>query len=107
MQCAKARGVTVIPEINMPAHARAAVGLHEARYKRLMSEGKEAEANQFRLTDPADTSNVTSVQFYDKMSFINPVPAGCRHLVAKVMDEVVQMQLQAAGQPLTAWHYGW
>lgn len=58
---AKARGVTVIPEINMPAHARAAVVSMEARYKRLMAEGKEAEANQFRLTDPADTSNVTSV----------------------------------------------
>src|SRR5690606_7030598 len=67
---AKARGVTVIPEINMPAHARAAVVSMEARYQRLMNEGKEAEANQFRLTDPADTSNVTSVQFYDKMSFI-------------------------------------
>jgi hexosaminidase len=37
---AKARGVTVIPEINMPAHARAAVVSMEARYKRLMSEVK-------------------------------------------------------------------
>jgi hexosaminidase len=34
---AKARGVTVIPEINMPAHARAAVVSMEARYKRLMA----------------------------------------------------------------------
>ena len=102
---AKARGVTVIPEINMPAHARAAVVSMEARYKRLMAEGKEAEANQFRLTDPADTSNVTSVQFYDKMSFINPCQPGAATFVAKVMDEVAQMH-QAAGQPLTAWHYG-
>ncbi|MEW7865053.1 beta-N-acetylhexosaminidase [Aeromonas diversa] len=102
---AQARGVTVIPEINMPAHARAAVVSMEARYKRLMSEGKEAEANQFRLTDPQDTSNVTSVQFYDKMSFINPCQPGAATFVAKVMDEVAQMH-QAAGQPLTAWHYG-
>lgn len=102
---AKARGVTVIPEINMPAHARAAVVSMEARYKRLMAEGKEAEANQFRLTDPQDTSNVTSVQFYDKMSFINPCQPGAATFVAKVMDEVAKMH-QAAGQPLTAWHYG-
>lgn len=102
---AKARGVTVIPEINMPAHARAAVVSMEARYKRLLAEGKEAEANQFRLTDPDDTSNVTSVQFYDKMSFINPCQPGAATFVAKVMDEVAQMH-QAAGQPLTAWHYG-
>jgi hexosaminidase len=102
---AKARGVTVIPEINMPAHARAAVVSMEARYQRLMTEGKEAEANQYRLTDPADTSKVTSVQFYDKMSFINPCQPGATTFVAKVMDEVAQMH-QAAGQPLTAWHYG-
>lgn len=102
---AKARGVTVIPEINMPAHARAAVVSMEARYKRLMAEGKEAEANQFRLTDPADTSNVTSIQFYDKMSFINPCQPGSTNFVAKVMDEVAAMH-QAAGQPLTDWHYG-
>ncbi|MGL5223859.1 MAG: beta-N-acetylhexosaminidase [Aeromonas sp.] len=102
---AKARGVTVIPEINMPAHARAAVVSMEARYKRLMSEGKEAEANQFRLMDPNDTSNVTSVQFYDKKSFINPCQPGAATFVAKVMDEVAKMH-QAAGQPLTAWHYG-
>ncbi|MDO2947288.1 beta-N-acetylhexosaminidase [Aeromonas simiae] len=102
---AKARGVTVIPEINMPAHARAAVVSMEARYKRLLAEGKEDEALKFRLTDPQDTSNVTSVQFYDKMSFINPCQPGAANFVAKVMEEVAQMH-QAAGQPLTAWHYG-
>lgn len=102
---AKARGVTVIPEINMPAHARAAVVSMEARYKRLLAEGKEDEALKFRLTDPQDTSNVTSVQFYDKMSFINPCQPGAANFVAKVMEEVAKMH-QAAGQPLTAWHYG-
>jgi hexosaminidase len=45
------------------------------------------------------------VQFYDKMSFINPCQPGAATFVAKVMDEVAQMH-QAAGQPLTAWHYG-
>lgn len=102
---AKARGVTVIPEVNMPAHARAAVVSMEARYKRLMAEGKEQEANQYRLLDPADTSNITSVQFYDKMSFINPCQPGSSAFVAKVMDEVGAMH-KAAGQPLTVWHYG-
>ena len=45
------------------------------------------------------------MQFYDKMSFINPCQPGAAAFVAKVMDEVAQMH-QAAGQPLTAWHYG-
>lgn len=39
------------------------------------------------------------------MSFINPCQPGAATFVAKVMDEVAQMH-QAAGQPLTAWHYG-
>ncbi|MGL5949288.1 MAG: family 20 glycosylhydrolase, partial [Aeromonas sp.] len=102
---AKARGVTVIPEINMPAHARAAVVSMEARFKRLSAAGKTAEANEFRLTDPNDTSNITSVQFYDKMSFINPCQPSATAFVSKVMDEVAKLH-QSAGQPLTAWHYG-
>ncbi|MGR5470667.1 family 20 glycosylhydrolase, partial [Vibrio astriarenae] len=64
LKYAKARNIEVIPEIDMPAHARAAVVSMEARYDRLMEEGKEAEANEYRLMDPQDTSNVTTVQFY-------------------------------------------
>ncbi len=60
---AKARQIEVIPEIDMPAHARAAVISMEARYDRLMKEGNEQAAAQFRLLDPTDTSNTTGVQF--------------------------------------------
>ncbi|NMS64025.1 family 20 glycosylhydrolase, partial [Vibrio parahaemolyticus] len=42
LKYAKARNIEVIPEIDMPAHARAAVVSMEARYDRLMEEGKEA-----------------------------------------------------------------
>lgn len=38
LQYAKARHIEVIPEIDMPAHARAAVVSMEARYQRLMQE---------------------------------------------------------------------
>ncbi len=54
---ANARQIEVIPEIDMPAHARAAVVSMEARYDRLHKAGKEKEANEFRLVDPTDTSN--------------------------------------------------
>lgn len=102
---AQARGITVIPEINMPAHARAAVVAMEARYQRLSAEGKTKEAEQYRLTDPADTSNITSVQFYDRHSFINPCQPGAITFVDKVMKEIYAMH-KAAGQTLTTWHYG-
>lgn len=102
---AKARNIEVIPEIDMPAHARAAVVSMEARYDRLMEEGKEAEANEYRLMDPQDTSNVTTVQFYDKQSFINPCMESSTRFVDKVISEVAAMH-QEAGTPLTTWHFG-
>ena len=105
LKYAKARNIEVIPEIDMPAHARAAVVSMEARYDRLMEEGKEAEANQYRLMDPQDTSNVTTVQFYNKQSFINPCMESSTRFVDKVISEVAAMH-QEAGTPLTTWHFG-
>ncbi|CAH7034744.1 N,N'-diacetylchitobiase [Vibrio chagasii] len=102
---AKARSIEVIPEIDMPAHARAAVVSMEARYDRLMDQGKEAEANEYRLMDPQDTSNVTTVQFYNKQSFINPCMESSTRFVDKVISEVAAMH-QEAGAPLTTWHFG-
>ncbi|MDK9739208.1 carbohydate-binding domain-containing protein [Vibrio sp. D404a] len=105
LKYATARSIEVIPEIDMPAHARAAVVSMEARYERLMEEGKEAEANEYRLMDPQDTSNVTTVQFYDKQSFINPCMESSTRFVDKVISEVAAMHSEA-GAPLTTWHFG-
>lgn len=99
------RFIEVIPEIDMPAHARAAVVSMEARYNRLMNEGKESEANEFRLTDPTDDSNTTSVQFYDRRSYLNPCLDSSVRFVEKVIGEVAKMHTEA-GQPLKTWHYG-
>ncbi|MCW8327576.1 carbohydate-binding domain-containing protein [Photobacterium sp. SDRW27] len=102
---AKARGIEVIPEIDMPAHSRAAVVAMEARYKRLAETGDLAAANQYRLMDPQDTSNVTTVQFYDKRSFINPCMDSSLNFVDKVITEMAAMH-KAAGMPLNTWHFG-
>ncbi|HBV38916.1 MAG TPA: beta-N-acetylhexosaminidase [Erwinia sp.] len=105
LRYAKARAIEVIPEIDMPAHARAAVISLEARYKRLMKEGKTAEANEYRLVDPTDTSNTTSVQFYDRTSYLNPCLDSSMRFVDKVISEIQAMH-QAAGVPLITWHFG-
>lgn len=102
---AKARGIEVIPEIDMPAHSRAAVVAMEARYQRLAEAGDMAAANQYRLMDPQDTSNVTTVQFYDKRSFINPCMDSSITFVDKVVAEVAAMHKEA-GMPLNTWHFG-
>ncbi|MEW5288073.1 beta-N-acetylhexosaminidase [Erwinia papayae] len=102
---AAARGIQVIPEIDMPAHARAAVISMEARYNRLMKEGKTAEASEFRLLDPTDTSNTTSVQFYDHTSYLNPCLDSSLRFSDKVIGEIQAMHREA-GQPLQTWHFG-
>lgn len=102
---AKARQIQVIPEIDMPGHARAAVVSMEARYDRLMKEGKQDQANQYRLLDPTDASNITTVQYYDRRSLLNPCLDSTRNFVDKVIGEISLMH-QEAGQPLTTWHFG-
>lgn len=105
MKYANARQIDVIPEIDIPAHARAAVVSMEARYQKYHKAGKEKEANEFRLLDPTDTSNTTSVQFYDKHSYLNPCLDSSQRFVDKIIGEVAEMHKQA-GQPLTTWHFG-
>ncbi|ANS84129.1 Beta-N-acetylhexosaminidase [Vibrio scophthalmi] len=105
LKYAKARNIEVIPEIDMPAHARSAVVSMEARYDRLMAAGQTEQANEYRLMDPQDSSNVTTVQFYDKHSFINPCLDSSTRFVDKVISEVAAMHTEA-GAPLTTWHFG-
>lgn len=105
LKYAQARQIEVIPEIDMPAHARAAVIAMEARYDRLIKEGKEQEANQFRLVDPTDTSNTTGVQFYNRTGYLNPCLDSSRNFVDKVIGEIQNMHKEA-GVPLNTWHFG-
>ncbi|WP_019615730.1 beta-N-acetylhexosaminidase [Psychromonas ossibalaenae] len=102
---AKNRNIEVIPELDMPAHARAAVVSMEARFKRLSEAGDLSGANEYRLMDPLDTSNVTTVQFYDKQSFINPCMESSSRFVDKVIGEIAAMHNEA-GMPLSTWHFG-
>lgn len=105
LKYAQARQIEVIPEVDMPAHARAAVVAMEARYRNLHEQGKEVAANEYRLVDPTDNSNTTSVQFYDKKSYLNPCLDSSKRFVGKVIGEIAQMH-EAAGVPLHTWHFG-
>src|SRR5690606_22789618 len=105
LKYAQARHIEVIPEIDMPAHARAAVIAMEARYKKLHAQGKQQEAQEYRLVDPTDTSNTTSVQFFNRQSYLNPCLDSSIRFVDKVMGEIAKMH-QEAGQPIGTWHFG-
>ncbi len=104
LKYAKERHITIIPVINYPAHVRSAIKSMEYRYQKLMKEGKEAEANEFRLIDPEDTSRYISAQGYHD----NVVCVG-RESVFHFYDTAVKgiRQLyEKAGVPLEIFHTG-
>jgi len=96
--------IDVIPEINLPAHARGAIIAMKAREKRLMAEGKPEEALKYRLHDPSDTSIYTSAQgFLDNAVCVTEEPVyAFAELILKNFEEM----FQEAGVPLTVWHFG-
>ncbi|WGL17520.1 family 20 glycosylhydrolase [Microbulbifer bruguierae] len=97
------RHIEVVPEFDMPAHARAAVASMEARYRKLRDTDSAAAA-EYRLIDPEDDTRYLSVQFYSD-SYINPCVDSTYRFVGKVIREVKAMH-DTAGHPLKTWHFG-
>lgn len=98
------RHIEIVPEVNVPGHARAAIKAMEYRYRRLTAEGRAAEAEQYRLIDPDDASEYRSAQWYT-----DNVISVCREsaftFVTTVIDDIIEMHAEA-GAPLTMFHTG-
>lgn len=96
--------IEVIPEINLPAHARGAIIAMKAREKRLMAEGKPEEALKYRLHDPSDTSIYTSAQgFLDNAVIVTEEPI---YAFAELILTNFEEMFREAGVPLRIWHFG-
>ncbi|HEX6226120.1 MAG TPA: family 20 glycosylhydrolase [Chryseolinea sp.] len=104
LRYANERHIKVIPEVNFPGHARAAIKAMEARYQRLMKEGKETEANEYRLIDPDDSSEYLSAQGY-KDNVVSVARESVFHFYEKVVDEITEMYAEA-GLKLDVFHTG-
>jgi hexosaminidase len=97
------RHIDVIPEIDVPGHARAAVQAMEFRFAQL-HKTSPAHAAEFRLLDPQDTSAHTSVQGYTD-NFLNPCLDTTYAFLSKVVREI-SARYRAAGAPLVTFHGG-
>jgi hexosaminidase len=104
IQFAQSRHIKVIPEFNLPAHAKAAIKAMEARYERLFAEGNIDQANEFRLIDPLDTSRYMSAQSY-KDNTANVALPGTFRFASKVVEEIAAMY-EEAGMVLDEIHFG-
>ena len=104
---AQALHIEVIPEIEMPGHARAAVKAMEVRVQRLQQAGVPAgdpQATRYLLSDPADQSQYRSPQLYTD-HVMNPGMPGTYAFIDHVVAELVALHREA-GVPLKTLHVG-
>ncbi len=95
--------ITVVPEIEMPGHARAAVKAMEARYRRFRATDP-VSAEAYLLSDPADHSRYVSAQgFTDNV--LNPALPSTYRFIDTVIEHVAALHREA-GLPLTLLHVG-
>ncbi len=104
LKYANERHIEVISEIDVPAHARAAIVSMRSRYNRLMADGDEAGANFYRLDDPNDQSEYGSAQNWSD-NVICICQESAYNFMDKVFGEVVSMYKEA-DVPLTTLHIG-
>jgi hexosaminidase len=103
LRYAQARHIEVIPEIEMPGHARAAVQAMEARYRRLGAAGKR-DAGRYLLNDLDDRSDYLSAQLF-KDNVLNPGLESSYTFIAHVVREMAALHREA-GAPLQTIHMG-
>ncbi|WP_316820917.1 family 20 glycosylhydrolase [Pedobacter gandavensis] len=104
LKYATARHIRVIPEIETPGHARAAIKAMDARYNRLIKAGDKEGAEYYLLRDLKDESQYRSVQGFDD-NVINVALPSSYHFLEKVADELIAMHKEA-NAPLTTIHFG-
>lgn len=104
LKYATARHIKVIPEVETPGHARAAIKAMDARYERLMKQGDKAGAEKYLLRDINDRSVYRSVQGFND-NVINPAVPSVYTFLEKVTDEIIAMHREA-GAPLETIHFG-
>jgi hexosaminidase len=104
LRYAAARHIEVIPEIEMPGHARAAIKAMEARFRELSHSGDADGARRYLLSDPDDRSEYTSAQGYHD-NLMNPALESTFAFVERVVSDLVAMHREA-GVPLRNLHVG-
>ncbi len=96
--------IRIIPELETPGHARAAIKSMEARYHRLMDMGKPDQAIQYLLHDRLDQSEYFSAQSWND-NVMNVAMPSVYQFISVVLDELKAVY-KSAGVPLNTVHLG-
>ena len=101
---ARERHIEVIPEIDLPGHARAAIQAMQKRYERLRAAGKNNEAEEYRLVDLNDMSKYESVQMW-KDNVVCIGLESCYRFVDTVVGDIKALYAES-GVTLRTLHVG-
>jgi hexosaminidase len=104
LRYANARHIKVIPEIEMPGHARAAVKSMEVRHNNLLRSANKEDAAKYLLRDPGDKSEFRSVQGWND-NVMDPALSSTYQFIETVFDDVIAMYKDAEAE-LTTIHCG-
>lgn len=100
LKYANERHIQVIPEIESPGHARAAIKAMDARYERFMQQGNKTEAERFLLRDLNDSSEYSSAQQWTDNVICVALPS-VYNFIDKIVDEFILMYKEAGAQLIT------
>ncbi|MCU0429013.1 MAG: carbohydate-binding domain-containing protein [Cytophagaceae bacterium] len=104
LRYATERHIEVIPELDMPGHARAAIKAMRSRYLNYLEKGDTVKATEYLLHDLNDQSVYASVQNYND-NVVCVCQSSTYTFLEKVITEISVM-FQEAKAPLTTIHTG-
>ncbi len=103
LKYAQQRGVDIIPELECPGHARAAIKSMRNRYSKYINTDP-AKANEYKMWDDNDASDYTAPQGYTD-NILNYAQEGTYNFIEKIVDEILKMY-DEAGVKITTFHLG-
>jgi hexosaminidase len=104
LRYANERHIMVLPEIETPGHARAAIKSMNARYERFMKQGKKEDAERYLLYDQNDQSKYSSNQYWSD-NIMDPSLQSTYNFIETVINDIVAIYKEA-DVPLKSIHFG-